>query len=72
MRKKLYFNGVYLIKGRKFLGRIRGKVIASHYSNIYKIGDNVSIPENDKHFKEITEEQLEVLKKFDFIKDGNR
>jgi len=65
----MYFNGTYLIKGRKLFGRIRGKVISSHYRNIYKIGDRISVPTCDS-FKEITEEQFEVLKKFDFIKDG--
>ena len=69
MKMKMYFNGTYLIKGRKLFGRIRGKVISSHYRNIYKVGDSISVPVSDS-FKEITEEQFEVLKKFDFIKDG--
>ena len=69
MKMKMYFNGTYLIKGRKLFGRIRGKVISSHYRNIYKIGDSISVPAGDS-FKEISEEQFEVLKKFDFIKDG--
>ena len=64
MKKKFYFNGVYLVKGRKFFGTIRG-VIVSSSNPAYLKGNKCSF--KDETFKEIPEDKVEKLKDWGFI-----
>lgn len=64
MRRKFYFNGVYLIKGRKMFGYISGVIISSS-NPTYSKGQKVSFkPET---FKEVAEDKVEKLKDWGFI-----
>jgi len=74
MRKKFYYNGVYLIKGRKklfstYCTKISGVVLDSCYPSIYKVGQKITVPMSAGHFKEIDKNIVEGLKNFGFIEN---
>jgi hypothetical protein len=64
MTKKFYFNGNYIVKGRKFFGKIYGKVIATN-NHIYNKNQKVTI--ESETFKEVDDKQVELLKDWGYF-----
>lgn len=64
MRIKYYFNGTYLIKGRKLFGKIRGVVLAANAST-YHQGEIVRV--NAETFKEVDSKMVEALKTWGYL-----
>lgn len=63
-KKKLYFNGTYLVYGRVILGKIRGHVIDSK-ANAFKTNSRVSFKVDT--FIEVDKEKLKRLKDFGYL-----
>lgn len=64
MKKKFYFNGVYLVEGRKWFGSIKGVIISSTNPS-YSKGEKVTF--TAETFKEVAKDKVEKLKDWDFI-----
>lgn len=64
MRIKYYFNGTYLIKGRKLFGKIRGIVLSSNTS-VYFQGEKVKV--DSETFKEVSTDTLKQLKNWGYL-----
>lgn len=64
MTKKFYFNGNYIVKGRKFFGKIYGIVIATN-NHVYEKDQKVTI--NSETFKEVDNKQVELLKDWGYF-----
>lgn len=64
MRKKFYFNGVYLVKGRKWFNTIKGVIVSSKNPS-YSKGDKCSF--ESETFKEVSEDKVDKLKDWGFI-----
>ena len=64
MKIKYYFNGSYLIKGRKLFGKIRGVVLAANASSYYQ-GEIVKV--NAETFKEVDRKTVETLKTWGYL-----
>jgi len=67
IRRKLYFNGKYLIKGRIIFGKIRGKIISSRYDNIYAVGEKVRM--NPETFEIISNEKYNIMREWGYFND---
>lgn len=65
IKKKLYFNEMYVIRGYILFGKIRGNIISTKHPVLHPKGKRVVM--DPKTFKVITDEQLDTLKKFSFI-----
>ena len=64
MRIKYYFNGTYLIKGRKLFGKIRGVVLSSSAS-VYFQGEKVVV--DSETFKEVSADTVKQLKSWGYL-----
>ena len=64
MRIKYYFNGTYLIKGRKLFGKIRGVVLSSSAS-VYSQGEKVVV--ESETFKEVSADTVKQLKSWGYL-----
>jgi hypothetical protein len=64
MTKKYYFNGNYIVRGRKLFGKIYGKVIATNNINFLK---NQKVTMVAETFKEVDTKQVEQLKNWGYF-----
>lgn len=64
MKKKYYFNGNYIIKGRKIFGKIYGKIVHTNNISFMKDSKVTMIAET---FKEIDDKRIESLKSWGFF-----
>lgn len=66
MRKKFYFNGEYLIEGRKLFGKIKGVVVAVSTNNFnHYTGQKCSI--SAETFVEVPKDKVDNLKNCGFV-----
>jgi hypothetical protein len=64
MRKKYYFNGNYIVVGRKIFGKIYGKIL---YSNQINYNKNQKVTMMAETFKEIDQKKIEDLKSWGYF-----
>jgi hypothetical protein len=64
MTKKFYFNGNYVVKGRKLFGKIYGVVVATN-NHVFSKGEKVKMV--SETFKEVDDKQVELLRDWGYF-----
>lgn len=64
MTKKFYFNGNYIVKGRKIFGKIYGKIIAT---NNHLFSKDQKVTMISETFKEVDDKQVKLLQDWGYF-----